>query len=187
MHCHVASTHLTACDARHLRRLLPRTWHSLCSTSSFPAMEKLRVLVLSSAQMCCGCFYRRHQHCLYPYSCYFLLHGDVPIGFPTYPCPLLPKRYYWVSPTVPEKALGRFYRRELRWSQKGRLYLREMGYKVNRDDDNGDGATNTRDLTLNIPRFWAFTQKIRVSFTVVVAETIASEMRISSELSDDYD
>lgn len=65
--------------------------------------------------------------------------------------------------------------------------MREMGYKVNRDDDNGDGATNIRDLTLNIPRFWAFTQKIRVSFTVVVAETIASEMRISSELSDDYD
>jgi hypothetical protein len=24
---------------------------------------------------------------------------------------------------------------------KGREYLREMGYKVNRDDDNGDGAT----------------------------------------------
>ena len=62
-----------------------------------------------------------------------------------------------------------------------------MGYKVNRDDDNGDGATNTRDLTLNIPRFLAFTQEIRVSFTVVVAETIASEMRISSGLSDDYD
>ena len=62
-----------------------------------------------------------------------------------------------------------------------------MGYKVNRDDDNGDGATNTRDLTLNIPRFLAFTQEIRVSFTVVVAGTIASEMRISSGLSDDYD
>ena len=56
---------------------------------------------------------------------------------------------------------------------------------MNRDDDNGDGATNTGYLTLNIPAFWAYPQEIRVSFTVVVAETIASEMRISSELSDD--
>lgn len=63
--------------------------------------------------------------------------------------------------------------------------MREMGYKVNRDDDNGEGATNTRDLTPNTPRFWAFTQEIRVRFTDVVAKTIASKMRISSELSDD--
>lgn len=70
-------------------------------------------------------------------------------------------------------------------SKRQREYLREMGYKVNRDDDNGEGATNTRDLTLNIPAFWAFTQKIRVRFTGVVAKTIASKMRISSELSDD--
>lgn len=41
-------------------------------------------------------------------------------------------------------------------------------------------------LPLTSPAFLAFTQKIRVRFTGVVAKTIASEMRISSELSDDY-
>ena len=60
-----------------------------------------------------------------------------------------------------------------------------MGYKVNRDDDNGDGATKQDALPLTPPRFWAFTQEIRVRFTGVVAKTIASEMKISLELSDD--
>lgn len=63
-------------------------------------------------------------------------------------------------PTVPEKALGWFPRKATVGSKRQREYLREMGYKVNRDDDNnGDGATKQDALPLTPPFFWRLRRK----------------------------
>lgn len=60
MHCYWAFLLWTAYDSRHLRWVLPRTRVLLCSASSFPAMEQLRLPAPLDYMRWTG-FYRRHS------------------------------------------------------------------------------------------------------------------------------
>ena len=90
----------------------------------------------------------------------FHLNGDGPTGLRAYP-PYHRRNSIAGSPLLfRRKALGWFPRKATVGSKRQREYLREMGYKVNRDDDNnGDGATKQDALPLTPPVFGRLRRK----------------------------
>lgn len=157
MHCYGASMPLTAYALLHLRRALPRTWvlsaaphrSHQWSSSGYRYSPPPRCVgpaftggtALSESCSCHSIYRELGQQCfvLTPYHRRNSIAGS--------------------PPTVPEKALGWFPRKATVGSKRQREYLREMGYKVNRDDDNGDGATKQDALPLTPPVFGRLRRK----------------------------
>ena len=157
-HCYGASMPLTAYTLLHLRWVLPRTrvlslQHIIVlSNGAAPDTGTLLrpdalVRLLSAPQLCLNHAaaipserrWTNRTSCLSPYHCHNSIAGP--------------------PSTVPEKALGWFPCRATVVSKRQREYLREMGYKVNRDDDNGDGATKQDALPLTPPVFGRLRRK----------------------------
>lgn len=159
MHCYGASMPLTAYALLHLRWVLSRTrvfslQHIIVlSNGAAPDTGTLLrpdalVRLLPEAQLCLNHAaaipstgsWDNSASCLPPYHRRNSIAGS--------------------PPTVPEKALGWFPRKATVGSKRQREYLREMGYKVNRDDDNnGDGATKQDALPLTPPVFGRLRRK----------------------------
>ena len=89
----------------------------------------------------------------------FHLNGDGPTGLRAYPPTIAITVLLGLPLLFRRKALGWFPCRATVVSKRQREYLREMGYKVNRDDDNGDGATKQDALPLTPPVFGRLRRK----------------------------